>query len=74
MVINIASFGGRTHLLDTARELAKQGNIVRFYSYVPTKRAVKYGLPAECNYSLFLWALPFLVLYKIFLNFVGLLN
>ncbi len=66
MVINIASFGGRTHLLDTARELAKQGNIVRFYSYVPTKRAVKYGLPAECNYSLFLWALPFLVLYKIF--------
>ena len=66
MVINIASFGGRTHLLDTARELAKQGNIVRFYSYVPTKRAVKYGLPAECNYSLFFWALPFLVLYKIF--------
>lgn len=66
MVINVASFGGRSHLLDTARELAKQGHIVRFYSYVPTKRAVEFGLPAECNYSLFLWALPFLALYKIF--------
>lgn len=66
MVINVASFGGRSHLLDTARELAKQGNTVRFYSYLPTKRAVKFGLPAECNYTLFLWALPFLVLYKLF--------
>lgn len=66
MVINVASFGGRTHLLDTARELARQGNTVRFYSYVPTKRAVKFGLPAECNCSLFFWALPFLMLYKIF--------
>lgn len=65
MVINVASFGGRSHLLDTARELAKQGNIVRFYSYVPTKRAVEFGLPAECNYTLFYWALPFLALFKI---------
>ena len=66
MVINIASFGGRTHLLDTARELARQGNTVRFYSYVPTSRAVRFGLPGECSYSLYWWALPFLILFKIF--------
>lgn len=51
MVINIASFGGRTHMLDTARELARHGHTVRFYSYVPTKRAVRYGLPKECSFS-----------------------
>lgn len=66
MVINIASFGGRTHMLDTARELARHGHTVRFYSYVPTKRAVRYGLPKECSFSLFYLALPFLVLFKIF--------
>lgn len=66
MIINIASYGGRTHMLDTARELAKLGHTVRFYSYVPKKRAVKYGLPPECCFTLFYWALPFLVLFKIF--------
>ena len=53
MIINIASFGGRTHMLDTARELEKFGHIVRFYSYVPTKRAMKFGLKKECSYSLY---------------------
>lgn len=66
MVINIASFGGRTHMLDTARELEKYGHTVRFYSYVPTQRAVKFGLKKECSYSLFYWAIPFLCLFKIF--------
>lgn len=66
MIINVASYGGRTHMLDTARELAKLGHTVRFYSYVPKRRAVKFGLPPECSYSLFYWALPFLVLFKIF--------
>lgn len=66
MVINIASFGGRSHMLDLARELEKQGNIVRFYSYVPTKRAMKFGLKKECSYTLFYLAIPFLVLFKIF--------
>ena len=66
MIINIASFGGRTHLLDTARELSRQGNIVRFYSYVPTKRAIKYGLPAECNYSILWFAWPYLIWMKLF--------
>lgn len=66
MVINVASFGGRTHMLDTARELEKFGHTVRFYSYVPTKRAIRFGLKKECNYSLFYWALPFLMLFRIF--------
>ena len=66
MIINIASFGGRSHLLDLARELEKQGNIVRFYSYVPTKRALKFGLKKECSYTLYYWAFPFLVLFKLF--------
>lgn len=66
MIINIASFGGRSHMLDLARELEKQGNIVRFYSYVPTKRAMQFGLKKECSYTLYYWALPFLVLFKIF--------
>lgn len=66
MIINIASFGGRTHMLDTARELAKHGHIVRFYSYVPTKRAIKFGLKKECSYSIYWFAIPFLILFKIF--------
>lgn len=66
MIINVASFGGRSHLLDLARELEKQGNTVRFYSYVPTKRAMQFGLKKECSYTLFYWALPFLILFKIF--------
>jgi len=65
MIINIASFGGRTHMLDTARELEKFGHIVRFYSYVPTKRAMKFGLKKECSYSLFYWAIPFLCMFKL---------
>lgn len=64
MVINVASFGGRTHMLDLARELSKHGHTVRFYSYVPTKRAVKFGLPKECSYSYFYLAVPFLFLLK----------
>ena len=66
MVINIASFGGRTHMLDTARELEKFGHTVRFYSYVPTKRAMKYGLKKECSYSIYWFAFPFLCLFKLF--------
>lgn len=65
MKINIASFGGRTHMLDTARELEKFGHDVRFYSFVPTKRAIKFGLKKECNRSYFFIALPFLALQKI---------
>ncbi|MDO6803815.1 glycosyltransferase family 4 protein [Wenyingzhuangia sp. 1_MG-2023] len=65
MKINIASFGGRTHMLDTAKELEKFGHEVRFYSFVPTKRAVKFGLKKECNKSYFFLAMPFLALQKV---------
>lgn len=66
MIINIASFGGRTHMLDTARELEKFGHTVRFYSYVRDKRAMHYGLKKECNKSIFFFAFPFLIIFKIF--------
>lgn len=66
MIINIASFGGRTHLLDTARELEKFGHTVRFYSYVQTKRAMAFGLKKECSYSIYWFAFPFLILFKLF--------
>lgn len=65
MIINVATTG-RFHLLDLARELARCGHTVRFYSYVPTKRAVKFGIPRKCCHSL-LWAvIPFLILHKLF--------
>ncbi len=65
MRINIASYGGRNWLLETARELEKLGHEVRFYSYFPTKRALRYGLKKQNSYSYFLLAAPFLALLKI---------
>lgn len=65
MKINILS-PGRFHVLDLARELDKNGFDVKFYSFVPTKRAVSFGLPAHCSASLFLPMLPFLALQKVF--------
>ena len=62
--INIASYGGRNWLLDLARELEKNGHEVNFYSYLPTNRALKFGLKKECNRSYFILALPFLALLK----------
>lgn len=64
MKINILSHG-RFHVLDLARELDDLGYDVRFYSYVPTKRAMKFGLRKECSYSLFYVMLPFLVMAKL---------
>ncbi|MFC0346063.1 glycosyltransferase family 4 protein [Epilithonimonas hispanica] len=66
MIINVASFGGRTHMLDLARELEKCGHTVRFYSYVRTRRSMEFGLKKECSYSLFGFAIPFLILFKFF--------
>lgn len=66
MKINIASFGGRAHLLDLARELEKLGHDVKFYSYVPTKRAISFGLTERSSCSLYYYAIPFLILFKIF--------
>lgn len=63
--INILS-PGRFHVLDLARELDKNGFDVKFYSFVPTKRAIRYGLPEHCSASIFVLMLPFLALCKIF--------
>lgn len=63
--INILSFG-RFHMLDLARELDKQGFDVRFYSYVSSKRCLKFGLPAECGRSLFWILAPFIFLRRYF--------
>ncbi|MFB9076925.1 glycosyltransferase family 4 protein [Flavobacterium procerum] len=64
MRINIAA-SHRFHLLDLARELEILGHEVRFYSYVPTRRAIKYGLKKESSFSLFVIMLPFLILVKL---------
>lgn len=64
MKINIAA-SHRFHLLDLARELSNLGHDVRFYSYVPTRRAIKFGLRRECCYSLLVLMFPFLAFIKI---------
>lgn len=65
MKINILS-PGRFHVCDLARELARNGHDVKFYSFVPTKRSMKFGLPKECSVSLFLPMSPFLALTRKF--------
>jgi len=64
MKINIAA-AGRFHVADLARELSENGHEVRFYSYVPTRRLMKFGLKKECSYSLFFLMLPVLACLKI---------
>jgi len=65
MKINIAA-SHRFHLLDLARELEKQGHDVRFYSYVPKSRCVKFGLSRKASKSLLLLVAPFFALQKLF--------
>lgn len=43
---------GRFHVLDLARELCALGEDVKFYSYVPKARALKYGLPEPAHVGL----------------------
>lgn len=59
--INIYS-AGRFHVLDLARELSKLGYDVKFYSFVPSKRAVFFGLPQKCSCSLLIPLAPFVFL------------
>lgn len=63
MKINIIS-PGRFHVCDLARELDKNGFDVKFYSFVPTKRSMKFGLPQRCSASLFWPMAPFLFISK----------
>jgi len=53
---------GRFHVLDLARELDGLGHEVHFYSYVPRRRARKFGLPARCHVALLPWMAPCLAL------------
>jgi starch synthase len=59
--IGIATLG-RFWLLDLARELSALGHDVRFYSYVPRRRARRFGLPDKCHVSLLTYLWPFIAL------------
>lgn len=53
---------GRFWLLDLARELASLGHDVKFYSYVPKRRAEHFGLARENCVSLLPWVFPLVAL------------
>jgi alpha-maltose-1-phosphate synthase len=58
---------GRFHLLDLAREMDAAGTAeVRFYSYVPRKRAEVFGLPRRCHVALLPLVLPLVVMERVF--------
>ena len=61
MKIAIATTG-RFHVLDLARELSLLGHDVAFYSYLPQRRSVRFGLPPQCHRGLLFWLFPLLVL------------
>lgn len=63
MKIAIAS-SGRFHLLDLARELELLGHEVTFYSMVPIKRGMYFGLSKKAQVSFFWPLLPFVILRK----------
>ena len=56
---------GRFHVLDLARELSALGHEVRFYSYVPKRRAVRFGLPSRCHVSLLVLLWPLVALSRL---------
>jgi len=62
MKIAIAT-GGRFHVLDLARELHALGHDVTFYSYVPMRRAEKFGLPRRCQRNLLPYVFPLLAMH-----------
>jgi alpha-maltose-1-phosphate synthase len=57
---------GRFHLLDLARELDALGADVRFYSYVPRRRAEKFGLPRRCHVALLPFLFPLVAMERLF--------
>jgi glycosyltransferase involved in cell wall biosynthesis len=56
---------GRFHVLDLARELAALGHEVAFYSFVPKRRAMRFGLPAKCHRPLLAQAAPWLAMQRL---------
>jgi starch synthase len=65
--IAIAS-SGRFHVLDLARELDALGHEVRFYSYVPKRRAKVFGLPKRCHVGLLPYVFPLVWWERVFPN------
>lgn len=63
--IAIAS-AGRFHVLDLARELDALGHEVRFHSYVPRRRAERFGLPARAHVGLLGRVWPWVGLQHVF--------
>jgi glycosyltransferase involved in cell wall biosynthesis len=63
--IGIAT-SGRFHLLDLARELSNLGAEVKFYSYVPQKRAASFGLPTRTHVALLPILFPFVAMERRF--------
>ena len=53
-------------MLDLARELDHTGFDIKFYSFIPTSRCIKFGLQKKCIGSLFGIIAPFLILRRIF--------
>ena len=56
---------GRFHVLDLARELAALGHEVHLYTYVPRRRAERFGLPRKCHVALLPLLWPLVVLSRI---------
>jgi starch synthase len=63
--IGIAA-SGRFHLLDLARELSLLGAEIKFYSYVPRKRATAFGLPVRCHVALLPLLFPLVGMERLF--------
>jgi alpha-maltose-1-phosphate synthase len=61
---------GRFHLLDIARELSSLGAEVQFYSYLPRRRAMAFGLPAECHVGLLPLLFPIVIMERLFPRFL----
>lgn len=62
--IGIATLG-RFHVLDLARELDALGHDVRLYSYVPKRRAIRFGLPARCHVALLPYLFPLIAVQRL---------
>ena len=67
--VAIAS-SGRFHLLDLAREFDALGVDVRFYSFVPRRRAAKFGLPRHCHVALLPFLFPLVACQRLFPRFL----
>ena len=61
--IGIATLA-RFHVLDLARELTAAGHEVTFYSYLPDRLAMRFGLPKKNLRSFLGWVFPLVFLHR----------